>query len=59
VEAATITTGSSEYLRLARRAKWLSWASLGYMALEGGVAIGRTVVTLLLRTTNERPSSGI
>jgi hypothetical protein len=59
VEAATITTGSSEYLRFARRAKWLSWASLGYMALEGGVAIGRTVVTLLLRTTNERPSSGI
>ncbi len=25
--------------RLANRAKWLSWASLGYMAIEGGVAI--------------------
>jgi divalent metal cation (Fe/Co/Zn/Cd) transporter len=44
VEAATITTGSSEYLRLARRAKWLSWASLGYMALEGGVAIVAGIV---------------
>lgn len=27
------------YRRLANRAKLLSWASLGYMALEGGVAI--------------------
>jgi divalent metal cation (Fe/Co/Zn/Cd) transporter len=44
VEAATITTGSSENLRLARRAKWLSWASLGYMALEGGVAIVAGIV---------------
>ena len=44
MEAATITTGSSEYLRLARRAKWLSWASLGYMALEGGVAIVAGIV---------------
>ena len=39
MEAATITTGSPEYLQLARRAKLLSWASLGYMALEGLVAI--------------------
>jgi divalent metal cation (Fe/Co/Zn/Cd) transporter len=27
------------YLRLARRVRWLSWASLGYMSLEGGIAI--------------------
>jgi divalent metal cation (Fe/Co/Zn/Cd) transporter len=27
------------YRRLARRAKLLSWASLGYMTLEGGIAI--------------------
>ena len=33
------THGSPGYLRLARRAKWLSWASLGYMAVEGIVAI--------------------
>src|SRR5215208_3300644 len=31
--------GSPGYLREARKAKWLSWASLGYMALEGAVAI--------------------
>jgi len=31
--------GSPVYLREARKAKWLSWASLGYMALEGAVAI--------------------
>jgi divalent metal cation (Fe/Co/Zn/Cd) transporter len=29
----------AEYRRLANRAKWLSWASLGYMTLEGGIAI--------------------
>ena len=27
------------YRRLAGRAKWLSWLSLGYMTIEGGVAI--------------------
>jgi divalent metal cation (Fe/Co/Zn/Cd) transporter len=27
------------YLRLANRAKWLSWVSLGYMTLEGSIAI--------------------
>lgn len=31
--------GSPAYLREARNAKWLSWASLGYMAIEGAVAI--------------------
>ena len=39
MEAAQVAHGSSEYLRFAREAKWLSWTSLGYMALEGGVAI--------------------
>jgi divalent metal cation (Fe/Co/Zn/Cd) transporter len=27
------------YRRLAHRAKWLSWASLAYMTLEGGIAV--------------------
>jgi divalent metal cation (Fe/Co/Zn/Cd) transporter len=44
VEAATITTGSREYLRLARQAKLLSWVSLSYMALEGAVAIVAGIV---------------
>ena len=35
VEAAQIAHGSSDYLRLARKARYLSWASLGYMAVEG------------------------
>ena len=39
MEAAQVTHGSADYLRLARRARWLSWASLGYMALEGIVAV--------------------
>jgi divalent metal cation (Fe/Co/Zn/Cd) transporter len=38
-QATTAVHGSGEYLRLARRAKLLSWASLGYMAIEGLVAI--------------------
>lgn len=29
----------ADYVRLARRAKLLSWVSLGYMTLEGGIAI--------------------
>lgn len=33
-----------EWLRLARRARWLSWASLGYMAVEGVVALAAGVV---------------
>jgi divalent metal cation (Fe/Co/Zn/Cd) transporter len=44
VEAAQLTAGSPEYLSLARRAKWLSWASLGYMAVEGIVAIAAGIV---------------
>jgi divalent metal cation (Fe/Co/Zn/Cd) transporter len=39
VEAAQVAHASPEYLRLARRAKLLSWASLSYMALEGLVAV--------------------
>lgn len=31
--------GSPAYLREARKAKWLSWASLAYMAIEGAVAV--------------------
>jgi divalent metal cation (Fe/Co/Zn/Cd) transporter len=38
-EATTLRVGDAEYVRLARRARLLSWASLGYMALEGIVAI--------------------
>ena len=44
MEAATAQIGTSEYLRLARRAKWLSWASLGYMGLEGLAAIVAGIV---------------
>jgi divalent metal cation (Fe/Co/Zn/Cd) transporter len=36
--------GSPGYLREARKAKWLSWASLGYMALEGAVAVAAGIV---------------
>ncbi len=39
MEAASVRLDSPEYLRLARRARLLSWASLGYMALEGLVAV--------------------
>jgi divalent metal cation (Fe/Co/Zn/Cd) transporter len=42
VEAAV--HGSPAYLREARNAKWLSWASLFYMALEGAVAIVAGIV---------------
>jgi divalent metal cation (Fe/Co/Zn/Cd) transporter len=42
VEAAV--HGSPAYLQEARKAKWLSWASLLYMALEGAVAIVAGIV---------------
>ena len=42
--AVTAQLGGPEYLRLARRARLLSWASLGYMALEGAVAIVAGIV---------------
>jgi divalent metal cation (Fe/Co/Zn/Cd) transporter len=44
MEASAVAHASPEYLRLARRAKWLSWASLGYMALEGLVAVAAGIV---------------
>ena len=44
MEAAQAVHGSADYLRLARQAKWLSWASLGYMALEGLVAVGAGII---------------
>jgi divalent metal cation (Fe/Co/Zn/Cd) transporter len=44
VEAARITHGSTEYVRFARRARLLSWASLAYMALEGIVAVVAGIV---------------
>jgi len=43
VEAA-VAHASPEYLRLTRRAKLLSWASLGYMAIEGLVAVVAGIV---------------
>jgi divalent metal cation (Fe/Co/Zn/Cd) transporter len=43
-QATTERIGSPEYLRQARRAKLLSWASLAYMAVEGLVAIAAGVV---------------
>lgn len=44
VEAAQVAHGSVDYLRLARRAKLLSWASLAYMGLEGVVAVVAGIV---------------
>ena len=37
--AASSPLNAAAYRELADRAKWLSWASLAYMAIEGGVAI--------------------
>jgi divalent metal cation (Fe/Co/Zn/Cd) transporter len=39
----TALAGSPGWLRLARRARWLSWASLLYMAAEGAIAITAAV----------------
>jgi len=39
VASAPARVDRSEFLRLARRARWLSWASLGYMTLEGAIAL--------------------
>jgi divalent metal cation (Fe/Co/Zn/Cd) transporter len=41
---AAVAHASADYLRLARRAKLLSWASLAYMAVEGLVAIAAGIV---------------
>jgi divalent metal cation (Fe/Co/Zn/Cd) transporter len=43
-QATVAPHGSPEYLRLAQRAKLLSWASLGYMTIEGIVAIVAGIV---------------
>ncbi len=39
-----VAHGSPAYLREARKAKWLSWASLGYMVFEGAIAIVAGIV---------------
>lgn len=44
MEAARIAHGSADYLRLARRAKVLSWASLAYMSIEGIVGVVAGIV---------------
>jgi divalent metal cation (Fe/Co/Zn/Cd) transporter len=44
IAQATVATGSAQYLRLARRAKLLSWASRADMAIEGLVAIAAGIV---------------
>ena len=44
MEAARVASASPEYLRLARKAKLLSWVSLAYMAVEGIVAIVAGIV---------------
>jgi divalent metal cation (Fe/Co/Zn/Cd) transporter len=44
MEAVHVVHGSADYLRLARRAKLLSWASLAYMAVEGMVAVAAGIV---------------
>ena len=44
MEVSQADHGSADYLRLAKQAKWLSWASLGYMSLEGLVAIAAGIV---------------
>jgi divalent metal cation (Fe/Co/Zn/Cd) transporter len=36
--------GSPAYLREARKAKWLSWVSLAYMAVEGAIAVVAGIV---------------
>ena len=41
---AAVAHASPEYVRLARKAKLLSWASLAYMAVEGFVAIAAGIV---------------
>jgi divalent metal cation (Fe/Co/Zn/Cd) transporter len=42
--ATALAPASEEWLRQARRAKLLSWASLAYMALEGIVAVAAGIV---------------
>jgi divalent metal cation (Fe/Co/Zn/Cd) transporter len=44
VEAATASQTAPEYLHLARRARLLSWVSLGYMVAEGAIGISAGIV---------------
>ena len=39
-----VPPGTSEWLRLAHRARLLSWLSLGWMTVEGAVAIVAGIV---------------
>ena len=43
-EAIGSAAGSADWLRLARLARLLSWLTLAWMGIEGGVAIGAAVV---------------
>jgi hypothetical protein len=38
-----LVTGSADWLRLARLARLLSWLTLAWMGIEGGVAIGAAI----------------
>jgi hypothetical protein len=42
-QASQPVPGSADWLRLARLARTLSWATLAWMGIEGGVAIGAAV----------------
>ncbi|HEY3958153.1 MAG TPA: hypothetical protein VGM53_32710 [Streptosporangiaceae bacterium] len=42
-QAAAFVPGSAGWLRLARRARLLSWLTLAWMGIEGGVAIGAAI----------------
>jgi hypothetical protein len=42
---AALRPGSAEWLRLARRARRLSWISLGWLGIEGGIAILTAILT--------------
>jgi divalent metal cation (Fe/Co/Zn/Cd) transporter len=44
VATTATSVAQAEWLRLARRARWLSWASLAYMGVEGGVALAAGLV---------------
>jgi hypothetical protein len=43
-ESAGPVTGSAEWLRLARLARLLSWLTLAWMGIEGGVAVAATLM---------------
>ncbi len=43
-EGSRLAAGSADWLRLARLARTLSWLTLAWMGIEGGVAIGAAIV---------------